>query len=125
MSTGKYKKTKQHKENLRKALKKYWSDTQRHDDWTAKIKEGVDEYWENKPEDEFVLGKRIRQKIDGIRDAEGYREYMAEYQKKWRESHKYYYAYLKQKKSGKTVLEYEQWIKTYIPYKRINKENQE
>ena len=75
MSTGKYRKTKKHKENLRKALKKYWSDTQRHDDWTAKIKEGVDEYWENKHDEDFVLGKRIRQKIDGIRDKEGYREY--------------------------------------------------
>lgn len=75
MSTGVYKKTKKHREKLSKALHEYWSDTQRHDDWTAKIKEGVDEYWENKPEDEFVLGKRIRQKIDGIRDKEGYREY--------------------------------------------------
>jgi selenocysteine-specific translation elongation factor len=73
--TGKYKKSKKHKENLRKALKKYWSDTQRHDDWTEKIKEGIEDYWENKPDEDFVLGKRIRQKIDGIRDKEGYREY--------------------------------------------------
>lgn len=75
MCTGKYTKTKKHKENLSKALKEYWSDEDRHDDWTNKIKEGVDDYWENKPDDEFVLGRRIRQKIDGKRDKEGYREY--------------------------------------------------
>lgn len=75
MATGVYKKSKKHRENLSKALKEYWSDEDRHDDWTNKIKEGVDEYWENKPNDEFVLGRRIRQKVDGKRDKEGYREY--------------------------------------------------
>jgi len=75
MSTGKYKKSKQHRENLSKALKEYWSDETRHDEWTEKIQEGINDYWENKSDDEFVLGRRIRQKIDGIRDKEGYREY--------------------------------------------------
>lgn len=75
MATGVYKKSKKHRENLSKALKKYWSDEDRHDDWTNKIKEGINDYWENKPDDEFVLGKRIRQKVDGKRDKEGYREY--------------------------------------------------
>ena len=75
MSTGVYKKTKQHRENLSKALKEYWSDETRHDEWTEKIQEGINDYWENKSDDEFVLGRRIRQKIDGIRDKEGYREY--------------------------------------------------
>ena len=75
MSTRVYKKSKKHRENLSKALKKYWSDETRHDEWTEKIQEGINDYWENKPDEDFVLGKRIRQKIDGIRDAEGYREY--------------------------------------------------
>lgn len=75
MATGKYTKTKKHRENLSKALKEYWSDETRHDDWCEKIQEGINEYWDNKPDDEFVLGKRIRQKIDGKRDKEGYREY--------------------------------------------------
>ena len=75
MGTGKYIKTKQHRENLSKALKEYWSDETRRNDWTEKIQEGINDYWENKPDDEFVLGRRIRQKIDGKRDKEGYREY--------------------------------------------------
>lgn len=29
-----------------------------------------------------------------------------------------YYAYLRQKKEGKTDKTYEEWYKTYIPYKR-------
>lgn len=75
MSTGVYKKSKKHRENLSKALKEYWSDETRHDDWCEKIQEGINDYWENKPDDEFVLGRRIRQKIEGKRDKEGYREY--------------------------------------------------
>ena len=82
MSTGVYKKSKKHRENLRKALKEYWSDETRHDEWTTKIQEGINDYWENKPEDEFVLGKRIRQKIDRIRDKDGYREYQRSLSKK-------------------------------------------
>lgn len=87
MSTGVYVKTKKHRENLSKALKEYWSDETRHCDWTNKIKEGVDDYWENKPNDEFVLGRRIRQKVDGKRDRAGYAAYQNEYQKKFREAH--------------------------------------
>ena len=75
MSTGVYKKSKQHRENLSKALKEYWSDETRHDEWQEKIQEGIEEYWSEKPQEEFVLGRRIRQKIDGKRDKEGYREY--------------------------------------------------
>ena len=73
--TGKYKKSKKHRENLSKALKEYWSDETRHDDWCEKIQEGIEEYWADKPQEEYVLGKRYRQKIHGKRDKEGYREY--------------------------------------------------
>lgn len=86
MSTGKYTKTKKHRENLSKALKEYWSDEDRHNDWCEKIQEGINEYWENKPDDEFVLGRRIRQKIDGKRDRAGYAAYQNEYQKRFREA---------------------------------------
>lgn len=41
-----------------------------------------------------------------------------EYQKKFREKHKAYYSWLRQKKNGKTDKPYEEWIKTYVPYKR-------
>lgn len=75
MATGVYKKSKKHRENLSKALKEYWSDETRREEWTNKIQEGINDYWENKHDDEFVLGKRIRQKIEGKRDKEGYREY--------------------------------------------------
>ena len=117
-------KTEQHRENLRNSLIKYWSDETRHDDWTEKIQEGIESYWSEKPQEEFVLGKRYRQKFHGERDKICYRLFQREYQKKWREKHKAYYAWLRQKKNGKTDLEYEDWIKTYIPYKRV-KENQE
>lgn len=118
MGTGKYKKTKQHRENLSKALKEYWSDETRHDEWCEKIQEGIEEYWSEKPQDEFVLGKRYRQKFHGERDKIGYRIFQREYQRKFRESHPAYYAYLRQKKEGKTDKPYEEWIKTYEPYKR-------
>lgn len=123
MGTGKYKKSKKHRENLSKALKKYWSDEDRHDDWCEKIQEGIEEYWADKPQEEYVLGKRIRQKFHGERDKIGYRIFQREYQRKFRESHPAYYAYLRQKKEGKTILDYEQWYELYEPYKRINKEN--
>lgn len=45
MSTGVYTKTKKHRENLSKALKEYWSDETRHDEWCEKIQEGIEEYW--------------------------------------------------------------------------------
>ncbi len=73
--TGKYKKSKKHKENLSKALKEYWSDEDRHDEWTEKIQEGIEEYWSEKPQEEYVLGKRYRQKFHGERDKIGYRLY--------------------------------------------------
>lgn len=34
-----------------------------------------------------------------------------------------YYAWVRQRKEGKTILDYEQWYELYEPYKRINKEN--
>lgn len=118
MSTGVYKKSKKHRENLSKALKKYWSDETRHDDWTEKIQEGIEEYWAEKPQEDFVLGKRYRQKIHGKRDKIGYRLFQREYQRKFRDSHPAYYAYLRQKKEGKTDKSYEDWYKDYEPYKR-------
>lgn len=33
-----------------------------------------------------------------------------------------YYAYLRQKKEGRTTKTYEEWYKTYEPYKRDNKD---
>ena len=75
MSTGKYVKTKQHRENLRKALIEYWSDEERHTEWQEKIQEGIESYWSDKPQEEFVLGKRYRQKFHGKRDKIGYRLY--------------------------------------------------
>ncbi len=59
MATGVYKKTKKHRENLSKALKEYWSDETRHDDWTEKIQEGIESYWSEKPQEEYVLRKKI------------------------------------------------------------------
>lgn len=41
-----------------------------------------------------------------------------EYQRKFRAEHPNYYAWMRQKKEGKTDKSYEEWIKTYIPYKR-------
>ena len=107
---------------MRKALIEYWSDETRHDEWAEKIQEGIEEYWAEKPQEDFVLGKRYRQKFHGERDKIGYRLFQREYQKKFRESHPAYYAWVRQKKNGKTDLEYADWIKTYEPYKRI-KEN--
>ena len=75
MSTGVYVKTKKHRKKLSDALKEYWSDETRHDEWTEKIQEGIESYWSDKPQEDFVLGRRIRQKIEGKRDKEGYREY--------------------------------------------------
>ena len=75
MSTGVYVKTKKHRKKLSDALKEYWSDETRHDEWTEKIQEGIESYWSEKPLEDFVLGRRIRQKIGGKRDKEGYREY--------------------------------------------------
>ena len=118
MATGVYTKSKKHRENLSEALKEYWSDETRHDEWCEKIQEGVEDYWDNKPDNEFVLGKRIRQKINGKRDKNGYRIFQREYQKKWRAEHPHFYAYLRQKKEGKTTKTYEEWIETYEPYKR-------
>lgn len=118
MSKEKYVKTKQHRENLSKALKEYWSDTTRHDEWQEKIQEGIEEYWSDKPQEEFVLGKRYRQKFRGERDKIGYRLFQREYQKKFRAEHPHYYAYLRQKKAGKTDKTYEDWFKDYVPYKR-------
>lgn len=82
-----YTKTKQHRKKLSKALKEYWSDETRHDEWQEKIQEGIEEYWADKPQDEFVLGKRYRQKFRGERDKIGYRLFQREYQRKFRESH--------------------------------------
>lgn len=75
MSTGVYVKTKKHRKKLSEALKEYWSDENRHDEWQDKIREGIESYWSEKPLEDFVLGRRIRQKIEGKRDKEGYREY--------------------------------------------------
>jgi hypothetical protein len=116
-------KTEQHRENLRNSLIKYWSNETRHEEWSDKIREGIESYWSEKPQEEYVLGKRYRQKIDGKRYKIGYRLFQRDYQKKFRAEHPAYYAYLRQKKEGKTDLSYEDWYKTYEPYKRINKEN--
>lgn len=75
MATGVYKKTKKHKKKLSRAMKKYWKDETIREQWTDKIREGIESYWSEKPVEEFVLGKRIRQKFHGKRDKEGYREY--------------------------------------------------
>ena len=40
------------------------------------------------------------------------------YQKKWRAEHPHFYAYLRQKKEGKTTKNYEEWLREYEPYKR-------
>lgn len=111
-------KTEQHRENLRNSLIKYWANETRHDEWCEKIQEAVEEYWADKPQEEYVLGKRYRQKFRGKRDKIGYRIFQREYQKKFRAEHPNYYTWMRQKKLGKTNLEYEEWIKTYIPYKR-------
>ena len=103
---------------MSKALKEYWSDETRHDDWTEKIQEGIEEYWADKPQEEYVLGKRYRQKFRGERDKICYRIFQREYQKKFRAEHPNYYAWMRQKKEGKTDKPYEEWIKTYEPYKR-------
>ena len=74
-------------ESIEQLSKEYWSDETRHDDWCEKIQEGIESYWSDKPQEEFVLGKRIRQKFHGERDKIGYRLFQREYQKKFRESH--------------------------------------
>lgn len=88
------KKTEQHRKKLSRALKKYWSDDDRHTEWQEKIQEGIESYWSEKPQEEFVLGKRYRQKIDGKRYKIGYRLFQRDYQKKFRAEHPAYYAYL-------------------------------
>ena len=113
MSTGVYTKTKKHRENLSKALKEYWSDETRHDEWCEKIQEGIEEYWSEKPQEEFVLGKRYRQKFRGKRDKIGYRLFQREYQRLWREQHPHWYAWRRQKAEGKTKLPYRVWLSWY------------
>ena len=66
-------------------------------------------WWDDKDESEFVLGKRYQQKSKGERCEEGYRDYMREFQRKWRADNKDYYKWLYQKRTGKTDLNYDMW----------------
>lgn len=107
------KRSRQHRKKLRDAQLKYWNEEEYRNDTIEAIREGVNEYWESKPNYEYVLGKRIRQKVNGERDAEGYRDYQKEYQRIWREQHPHWYAWRRQKAEGKTKLPYRVWLSWY------------
>ena len=72
-------------------------------------------WWRDRPDDEFVLGERIPQRLNGKRNEEGYRDYMARFQARWRASHPNYYKYLqryrKDKKNGKFNGTFKEWQK--------------
>ena len=66
-------------------------------------------WWRDRPDDEFVLGERIPQRLNGKRNANGYKTYMRTYQQRYREQHKDYYKWLYQKRIGATDLNYDMW----------------
>ena len=69
------KRSRQHKKKLRDAQLRYWNTEEYREETIKAIRQGIEEYWNKKQNYEFVLGKRIRQKVNGEIDKEGYREY--------------------------------------------------
>lgn len=95
------------REHLSNKLKEFWSGDR--EELKESNRQKAKEYWDNKPAEEYALGERIPQKIDGVRDPESYRNYMRSFQQRYREQHKDYYKWLYQKRIGKTDLNYDMW----------------
>lgn len=101
------------KKHLSEHQKGLWKDKKWSDNQRKLIKEANANYWGDKPEKEYVLGRRIQQKFEGVRDEEGYRAYQFSYQQKFRQEHPFYYKYLQQykkdKKNGEFAGTFKEW----------------
>ena len=124
--------TDEQKQHLSKALRKFWDSKEgkkrrkkiskeRKEYWDSEEgekqkqinSEKSTEWWDNKDESEYVLGKRYQQKSHGARCEEGYRAYQLNYQRKYRAERPHFYAWMKQKRQGKTTLDYAEWLVIY------------
>ena len=70
------------RKHLSEKIKEFWSGDR--EELKESNRQKSKEYWENKPAEEYALGERIPQKIDGVRDPESYRNYMRTFQQKFR-----------------------------------------